>query len=56
MLLVVVVVVVVMDHLGLGVTSVRFAVLDQKVRIVDPESPDAARDFPCCSMSCHVVF
>ena len=44
-----------MNQRGLGVTRVRVAGLDQKVGIVDPESPDAATDFPCCLMPCEVV-
>ena len=44
-----------MDHWSLGVTRVRFAVLDHEVGIADPESPDAATDIPCCLMPCHVV-
>ena len=45
-----------MGHRGLGVTRVRFAVLDQKVEVADPESPDAATEFPCGSMPYDVIF
>ena len=39
-----------------GVRRARFAVLDQKVGIADPESPDAATVIPCCLMPCDVFF
>ena len=41
------------DHRGFGVTHVRCAVLDQKARIADTESPGAATDLPCGLM--HVT-
>ena len=44
-----------MVHQCFGLTRVRFADLDQKVGIADPESPDAATDIPCCLVPCHVV-
>ena len=37
-----------LDHRGLCVTRLRFAVVDPKVGTADPESPAAATDFPCC--------
>ena len=45
-----------MDHRGLGVTRVRFAVLDHKAGIADPESPDAATEFPYCLIPCDFFF
>ena len=44
-----------MDHRSFGVTRVRFAVLDQKAGIADPESPGAATEFPCCFTPCDVI-
>ena len=37
-------------------TRVRFAVLDQKAGSADPESPDAAMEFPYCSIPCDGFF
>ena len=31
------------------------AVLGQKTGIADPESSDAATEFPCCFMPCDVI-
>ena len=44
-----------MDHRGVGVTRVSFAVPDKKAGIADPESPDAATEFPCSLMPCDVI-
>ena len=45
-----------MDHRSVGVTRVRFAVLDHKAGIADPESRNAATEFPCCLIPCAVFF
>ena len=36
-------------------TCVRFAVPDWKAEIADPDSPDAATDFPCCLTPSDVI-